>query len=92
MATRSMTAPSLSAPFVLAIVVRLAMLFAMMQSAGVQRFGQAQASHPAAAPLYRGVIQSFKGESAPADPYQTAVAQRMNRWQPYIAEAPVRLA
>ncbi|HEX5280552.1 MAG TPA: lytic transglycosylase domain-containing protein [Micropepsaceae bacterium] len=92
MSTRSMTASSLSAPFVLAIVVLLAMLFAMMQSAGIQPFGQAQASHPAAAPLYRGVVQLFKSESAPADENQTAVAQRLSRWQPYIAEASMRYA
>jgi soluble lytic murein transglycosylase-like protein len=82
-----MTAPSgnlFSAPLVLAIVVLLATLVAMMQSAGVQPLGQAQASHPAGAPLYR--------ESAPADENQMAVAQRINRWQPYIMEASVRYA
>jgi len=92
MTTRSMTASSgnlFSAPFVLAIVVLLATLFALMQSAGVQPFGQTQASH-AAAPLYRGIVRFFHSESAPADENQMPVAQRINRWQPYIMEASVR--
>jgi soluble lytic murein transglycosylase-like protein len=81
-----------SAPFVLAIVVLLAALFAFIQSAGIQPFGQAHAAHAAGAPLYRGVIQLFHSESAPADENQMGVAQRINRWQPYIVEASVRYA
>ena len=95
MSTRSMTASGnpFSAPFVLAVVVLLAMLFAMMQSAGVQPFGQAQASHGAgAAPLYRGLVQLFHGARMPADENQMPVAQRIGRWQPYIMEASVRYA
>jgi membrane-bound lytic murein transglycosylase B len=95
MSTRSITASSgnlFSAPFVLAIVVLLATLFAMVQSAGIQPFGQAQASHAAGAPLYRGVVQLLHSESAPTDESQMAVAQRINRWQPYITEASVRYA
>lgn len=79
-----------SAPFVLAIVVLLATFFAMIQAAGIQPFGKAQAWHAAGAPLYRGLVQ--QSESAPADENQMAVAQRINRWQPYIAEASVRYA
>lgn len=95
MSTRSMTFSSaklVSAPFVLAIVVLLATLFAMMQPAGVQPFGQTQAWHAAAAPLYRSTVQHIQSESAPGDENQMAVAQRINRWQPYIAEASVRYA
>jgi soluble lytic murein transglycosylase-like protein len=95
MSTRSMTGSSLapvSAPFVLAIVAVLATLFAMMQPAGIQPLGQAQAWRAAGAPLYRGVMQHFQSESVPADESQMAVAQRINRWQPYIAEASVRYA
>ncbi len=95
MSTRSMTfspANLVSAPFVLAIVVALATFFAMIQAAGIQPFGKTQTWHQAAAPLYRGIALSFPSESAPADEDQTAVAQRINRWQPYIAEASVRYA
>jgi soluble lytic murein transglycosylase-like protein len=81
-----------SAPCLLAIVTLLAMLFAMMQSAGFQPFGQARASHIAAAPLYRGIIRLFDREIAPADENQMAVAQRIDRWQPYITEASARYA
>jgi soluble lytic murein transglycosylase-like protein len=81
-----------SAPFVLAIVLLLAMLFAMIGSAGVQPFGQVQASHTAAAPLYRGIVRLLHAESTPADENQMAVAQRINRWQSYITEASVRYA
>jgi soluble lytic murein transglycosylase-like protein len=90
-----MTASSgnpISAPFVLMIVALLATFFAMIQSAGIQPFGQAQAWHAAGARLYRGVVQHFQSESAPADENQMAVAQRINRWQPYITEASVRYA
>jgi soluble lytic murein transglycosylase-like protein len=82
----------LSAPFVLAIVLLLATCFAMMQLAGVQPSGQAQAWHAAGAPLYRGLVQHFDHGSAPADENQMAVAQRISRWQPYITEASVRYA
>ena len=84
-----------SAPLVLAIAMLLATLFAMMQAAGVQPFGQTQSWHTAAAPLYRGVaqaVQPVQSETVPADENQMAVAQRINRWQPYIAEASMRYA
>lgn len=81
-----------SAPLVLAILILLAALFAMIQVAGIQPFGQAQVWHTAGAPPYRGAVQHLQSESAPADENQMAVAQRINRWQPYIAEASVRYA
>ena len=81
-----------SAQFVLAIVVLLAMLFAMMQAAGIQPFGQAKTSHAAGAPLYRGIVQLFHRDGAPADENQMAVAQRIDRWQSYITEASARYA
>lgn len=88
-----MTASSgnlVSARFVLAIVVLLATFFAMIQSSGIQPFGQAQAWHAAGTQLYRGIVQHFHSESAPADENQMALAQRINRWQPYIMEASER--
>lgn len=90
-----MTASSsnlVSAPFVLAVAVGLATCFATLQSTGVEPLGQAQAWHAAEAPLYRAATQSIQTESAPADENQMPVAQRINRWQPYIAEASVRYA
>jgi hypothetical protein len=93
MSTRSITARSsnpFSAPFVLALVMLLATLFAMMPSAGIQPLGQARALH--AGWTDRGVAHLFPGESAPADENQMAVAQRIDRWQPYITEASARYA
>lgn len=84
-----MTASSgnlVSTSFTLAIVVLLATFFTMIQSA------QAQASHAAGAQLYRGAVQHFHDKSVPTDENQMAVAQRINRWQPYITEASARYA
>ena len=98
MTARSMmfsSANLIPAPVVLAIIVLLATLFAMMQSAGVQPFGQTQTWHAVQAPLYRGVAQAaqaVQSETAPTDENRMAVAQRINRWQPYVVEASMRYA
>jgi len=79
-----------SAPFVLALIMLLATLFAMMQSAGIQPFGQVRALHAGWGD--RGVAHLFHSQSAPADENQMGVAQRIDRWQPYITEASMRYA
>ena len=89
MSTRSMTASSgnlFPAPLVLAVIALFAALVAIIQSAGIQPFGQAQA------PLYRSSGQFFRSESAPTDENRMPVAQRINRWQSSITEASVRYA
>jgi len=104
MTTRSMTAHTgslLPVSVIVSVIVLLATLFVIMQSASLQLVPAAtQASYATTRSIFRGLVHipefrlpSFRSDSSVVpnvDESQMPTAQRIDRWTPYIKEASVR--
>ena len=104
MTTRSNTAPAgsfLPVSVIVSVIVLLATLFVIMQSASLQLApSAAQGPFAQTRSIFRGLIHipefripGFQSDGAAVpnvDETQMPVAQRIDRWAPYIKEASVR--
>src|SRR5438270_9399834 len=104
MTTRSMTAHTgslLPVSVIVSVIVLLATLFVIMQSASLQLVPAAtQASYATTRSIFRGLVHipefrlpSFRSDSSVVpnvDESQMPTAQRIDRWTPYIQEASMR--
>lgn len=96
----ALTGSFLPVSVVVSVIVLLATLFVIMQSASLQLYPATQGAYAQTRSIFRGLVHipEFRFPGFPSDgavvpnvdENQMPVAQRIDRWEPYIKEASVR--